>query len=226
MKTKLFILIVFITISGYAQTENYTPPDYKLIEKNSKDKNSQLNFELLFERYKNADSTMTIEDKRHLYYGYSFTDDYSPYGTAATEARQNLNILLQKKEADKSDLRKIIEYTDELLNDFPFSIKLKDIRIYCFRELGMAEEAEKEDFQTNVIIDAILSTGNGVEKETCMYVINVTNEYELISIFGFSYGGEQSLIEGRYDYLAIEENPYEIKGLYFDVSRSLNALKF
>ena len=87
-------------------------------------------------------------------------------------------------------------------------------------------DSKKEDFQTNAIIDAMLSTGNGVEKETCIYVINVTNEYELISIFGFSFGGEQSLIEGRYDYLAIEENPYEIEGLYFDVSRSLNALKF
>lgn len=226
MKNKLLLFVLFFVISGYAQTENYTPPDYDLIEKNSKDKNSKLNFELLFDRYRNADSTMTIEDKRHLYYGYSFTDDYSPYGTGSTEIRQKLNKLLQKKEGDKNDLKKIIEYTDELLNDFPFSIKLKDIRIYCFKELGMIEEAKKEDFQTNAIIDAMLSTGNGVEKETCIYVINVTNEYELISIFGFSFGGEQSLIDGRYDYLAIEENPYEIEGLYFDVSRSLNALKF
>ncbi|GGB73867.1 DUF4919 domain-containing protein [Flavobacterium suaedae] len=226
MKNILLFFVLLFTVSGYAQTENYTPPDYDLIEKNSTDKNSELNFELLFERYKNADSTMTIEDKRHLYYGYSFSHNYSPYGSGSTEVRQKLNKILQKQEADKEDLKKIIEYTDELLSDFPFSIKLKDIRIYCFRELGMIEEARKENFQTNAIIDAMLSTGNGVEKETSIYVINVTNEYELISIFGFSFGGEQSLIEGRYDYLAIEENPYEIEGLYFDVSRSLNALKF
>lgn len=226
MKNIYFIFTLLFTVIGYAQTENYTPPNYELIKKNSTDKNSKLNFEVLYERYTNADSTMTIEDKRYLYYGYSFTDYYSPYGTGSTEVRQKLNELLQKKEGDKNDLKKVIEYTDELLSDFPFSIRLKNIRIYCFRELDMIEEAKKEEFQANAIIDALLSTGNGVDKETCIYVINVTNEYDLIGVFGFSYGGEQSLIDGRYDYLTIDENPYEIEGLYFDVSRSLNGLKF
>ena len=68
-----------------------------------------------------------------------------------------------------------------------------------------------------------LSSGDGLTKETAYYVINTTDEYNLISILGFEFGGEQSLIE-HYDRLTLAENDYNIEAFYFDVSPCLNSL--
>ena len=42
---------------------------------------------------------------------------------------------------------------------------------------------------------------------------------------GYRFGGEQQLVEHRYDYLTLAENSYNIKGFYFDVSRLFESFK-
>ncbi len=81
----------------------------------------------------------------------------------------------------------------------------------------------KKKFQMNVIIDALLSSGDGLEKESAFYVTYISHEYDLIKILGFEFGGQQSLID-HYDYLKIEENPEDVGGFYFDISPCLNSM--
>ncbi|OIQ20112.1 MAG: hypothetical protein BM557_05420 [Flavobacterium sp. MedPE-SWcel] len=219
----LFFLLLFITQS-YSQIDDFKAPNYVLIEKNVNNKSTSLHFDNLFERYNEADSTMTIEEKRHLYYGYSFREEYSPY--SRSESEKKLRKLLQKESASEKDFLKIIEYTDDILKQYPFSLRIKEYRIYSFQELGKKAEIDKENIQASIIIDAILSSGNGTEKETCFYVINTINEYELLNLLGFEFGGKQALIDNKYDYLSLAENPYQLEGFYFNISRSLQALKF
>lgn len=224
MKKQILLLFLFLSGLTYGQTPEFTAPDYELIEKNVNTEKSPLNFDALFERYAKADTTMTLQEKRHLYYGYSFQEEYSPYSNSPAEKK--LRELLQKENADKSDLEKIITYTDTILAQYPFSLRMKEYRMYSFNELGKPLELEKEKAQASIIIDAILSTGDGTTEETCFYVITTENEYEIINLLGFSFGGSQSLIGGRYDYLTVAENPYELEGFYFDITRSLHSLKF
>lgn len=223
MKKYIYILAwVLLFAKGYSQADGFIPPDYKIIEKNTTDKDSPYFFDNLFERYIAADSTMTIEDKRHLYYGYSFQEEYSPYGRS--DAEKELRELLKKDDADKNDLQRLIKLTDEIQEQYPFSLRIKEYRIYCFNKLENAEAAKKEYLQAGIILDAIISTGDGTTKETCFYVINTMNEYELLDVLGYSFGGRQSLQDNRYDYLTLKENSYNLEGLYFDVSRCLNSL--
>lgn len=216
MKYFLSLLLIVITANAFCQSEEFSKPDYKLIEKNVGDKKSPYYFNTLFERYKKADSTMTVEDRRHLYYGYSFQDSYSPYGIP--NDYESLNEILMSQKTDSKTLEKLIKVSANVLRDYPFSIRVKEYRIYAFKQLGRLKEARAEEKQAAMIIDAILSTGDG-SKENSFYVISTTNEYELLDILGFKFGGEQSIVEGRYDYLTLEENPYELKGMYFEVSR-------
>lgn len=218
----LLQLLFFSTLC--AQMSDVLKPDYAGIEREIKDPESPYNFETLFEKYKSADSTLTIEDKRHLYYGYSFTKEYSPY--KRSEAEQKLNDLLQKDNANRKDLEKVLKYTEEILKIYPFSLRMKEYRIYCFKNLKRFKEAAAEEFQVSVIIDAILSSGDGTSKDRCFYIINTINEYELISLLGFEFGGRQTLIENRYDYLTLHDNSYSLDGLYFDVSRCIDTMKF
>lgn len=217
MKPLFSFFFLLFTAGAFCQTEEFSKPDFKLIEKNVSDKKSPLYYNTLFERYKKADSTMTIEEKRHLYYGYSFQKDYSPY--SISDSQEDLNRVLQKQEADKKTFEKLIKVSDKVLKDFPFSIRIKEYRIYAFKQLGKYKEARAEETQASIIIDAILSTGDGITQENSFYVINTTNEYEILDILGFRFGGEQQLIEHKYDYLTLAENSYQYKGFYFDVTR-------
>ena len=166
---------------------------------------------------------MTIEEKRHLYYGYSFQEAYSPY--SISDSQDDLNEILEKSEADKKAFEKLIKVSGKVLEDFPFSIRIKEFRMYAFKQLGKYKEAKAEEIQASIIIDAILSTGDGATQENSFFVINTSNEYEILDILGFRFGGEQQLIEHKYDYLTLAENSYNIKGFYFDVTRLFESFK-
>lgn len=224
MKILFPILFSLFTLPIFSQNQDFVKPDYALIEKNVKDKDSPYHFKKLFSRYTKADTTMTLQEKRHLYYGYSFQDEYEPYERATPH--KDLNEILAKEDLTKSDYEKILIHSANILKEYPFSVRMKEYRIFSYKELGMHKEAENETVQASMILDAILSTGDGTTKEKSFYVINTMNEYEIIYILGFEFDGQQELINHQYDYLTVSENSYNLKGLYFEVSRSLSTLKF
>ncbi len=78
-------------------------------------------------------------------------------------------------------------------------------------------EFTKRRVQMSMIINTLENSGDGLSKKTAYYVISIAHEYELITILGFDFGGQQSLIE-HYDYLKLSENDQQISGLYFYVS--------
>lgn len=223
MKPLFSLLLLLFWAGAFCQTEEFIKPDYKQIEKNVGDKKSPLYFSSLYERYKKADSTMTIEEKRHLYYGHSFQKNYSPY--SISDSQEELNEILRSQKTDKKTLEKLIKISNKVLEDFPFSIRIKEYRIYAFKELGKYKESRAEEIQASIIIDAILSTGDGETQEKSFFVIHTTNEYEILDILGFRFGGEQKLIEHQYDYLTLAENSYNLKGFYFDVTRLFESFK-
>lgn len=223
MKKHLLLFSLLFCAVAFSQTEEFSKPDYSQIEKNVGDKKSPLYFDTLMQRYQKADSTMTIEEKRHLYYGYSFQEAYSPY--SISDSQEDLNKILEKRETDKKAFEKLIKVSGKVLEDFPFSIRIKEFRMYAFKQLGKYKEAKAEEVQASIIIDAILSTGDGATQENSFFVINTSNEYEILDILGFRFGGEQQLIEHKYDYLTLAENSYNIKGFYFDVTRLFESFK-
>lgn len=223
MKHILTILFLTLFTGTPAQSQDFKKPDFALIEKNSTDKKSPLHYDKLFDRFNSADSTMTIEERRHLYYGYSFQDEYSPY--KHSEDQDELNEILQKGDTDNQTLEKLLKVTEKVLKTYPFSVRLREYRIFAFKELGRLKESSDEELRASMIIDAILSTGDGTTPETCFYVIYTANEYEIMDILGFEFGGSQKLTQDVQDYLTLAENSYNIEGLYFDVTRLFSSFE-
>ncbi len=220
---KKIILITFILIGHltYSQDWDFEKPDYKKIEKNIQMEKSNLFYKTLMNRFQQADSTMTLEEKRHLYYGYIFDENYSPYSRSSY--RDSLRVVVQKEEIDSLDLNKIIVFTNEMLLKNPFDLNAINYQLYSLEQLGNNESFEKRMIQLRIIVDALMSSGNGKSKKKAFYVIYTSHEYDLLNILGFQFGGSQSLIE-HYDYLTITENEAKLEGLYFDVSPCLNSL--
>jgi hypothetical protein len=79
-----------------------------------------------------------------------------------------------------------------------------------------------ESIKTGMLLDALLSTGDGVSIQTAYYVINTSHEYYLLSMYGLQFTS-QALIEGC-DYMQVSENEYGIEGIYFNVSACFRAL--
>lgn len=220
---KKIILITFILIGHltYSQDWDFEKPDYKKIEKNIQMEKSNLFYKTLMNRFQQADSTMTLEEKRHLYYGYIFDENYSPYSRSSY--RDSLRVVVQKEEIDSLDLKKIIDFTNEMLLKNPFDLNAINYQLYSLEQLGNNESFEKRMIQLRIIVDALMSSGNGKSKKEAFYVIYTSHEYDLLNILGFQFGGSQSLIE-HYDYLTITENEAKLEGLYFDVSPCLNSM--
>ena len=82
------------------------------------------------ERFKNGDSTMTIDEKRHLYYGYTFEDSYSPY--SRSKYGDSLREILKKSELNDKELNNMHKFTDSMLMEKPFNFDVMNYQLYVF----------------------------------------------------------------------------------------------
>lgn len=223
MKRMLLLIALLLSgIAGYTQELQTEKPDYKKIEKIIADNDSEFYYPKLMIRYKLADSTMTIEEKRHLYYGYTFQEGYAPYSRSDFE--EELRDILKKKKLRNNDYQDIVAFSDSILAENPFNLAILDNQLFAFEKLGDATRFNENIIRLNIVLDALLSSGDGLSKKSAFYVISTSHEYFLLNILGFSFGGSQSLQE-HYDFLALADNPDKIEGLYFDVSPCLASLK-
>ncbi len=223
-KKYLLTVLCFLTITSiFSQAEEKNPPNYKAIKKEVSDKNSAFYYPKLFDKFLKSDTTMTLREKRLLYYGFQYQSKYSPYG-GHSSYNDSLKTVFQKQNFTKEDFKKVITFSDSILSSNPFDLRSLNYQTYALQELGNKQDYLKKLNQMRTIIQAIFSSGNGLKKETAFYVIYVSHEYVLLDILGYKFGGQQQLID-HYDYLRLAENPENIKGMYFDVSASLNAMK-
>ena len=223
MYIKQLLILVFLLGSYLAFSQNIETekPDYKKIEKEIAKKKSEFFYPKLMKKYMNSDSTMTLEEKRYLYYGYSFQDTYSPYGHS--DFSDTLREVLQKEQHTDEELNRIIELSDSILVDNPFDLRVINYQLYALDKLEKKIEFDKKINQMRIVVDALLSSGDGLKKKTAFYVIYTSHEYDLLNILGYEFGGEQSLID-HFDYLKVAKNSQDIKGFYFDVSPCLNSM--
>jgi hypothetical protein len=221
MKTLILFTLLAFCLTGYAQDFVPEKPAYKKIEKKIKSKKSGFYYPELFQRYLNSDSTFTIEQKRHLYYGFAFQPNYAPYDISVIS--DSVRAIYDKTELADTDYIELLRYSDSLLADNPFNLRAMDTKLFVYDHLANEAEFMKNMIKMNSIYDAILSSGDGTTMEDAFYVIFTTHEYDLLRLLGLNFGGEQSLID-HYDYLKLQENEYGLKGLYFDVSPCLNHL--
>ena len=213
---KIFTFLAILLFIG-ANAQETVKPDYALIEKNIKDKNSPYFYSNLLERYNAADVSLTVEERRHLYYGFAVLD--KPVDEVAMKETENkLKEALHKQNPTLADLNDVVTYTGQLLEVYPFSITMMQYRVYCLKALNRYEEAAKVREQSDIIIDAMLSSGDGTTPENCIHVIDVKNEYELVGILGFEPQGEEYMISNKYNYVVINKNSYDLPGLFFDTT--------
>ena len=188
-------------------------PDYKRIE--------------LLRRFQATDTTLTLEQIRHFYYGTATRSDYDPYKMAKIDA---LREAFEKDTPSKEDWEKAALEIDKELETDPTNIRFHLYKhlIYCNLYGQDSEKASDAHNQVVMLLSAVTSTGDGSSKETAFHVISVADEYGIMDIFGLS-PTMQSLVEDKgqsYDVMELKENKYGLKSMYFNITVSSYALRF
>ena len=222
ISAKYILYIIFCTLlfgnTGSAQEIEMDIPNLKKIESSIRDFNSEMYYPRLMRRYINNDTTLTLNEFRHLYLGYSFQESYNPY--RISPHIEKLANLYARYEHSTTECDSIIKYATLAIDDFPFDLRQINMLIYAYKQKKMKDIAAIWEYKLKNIVNAILSTGNGEKPETAWYVIYTTHEYDVVNRMGFT-GAKYTLIEPTFDYLEVEKNPLNVKGYYFNVSRIL-----
>ena len=199
----------------------FVKPDYEEIKANIADKKSNLYYPKLWKRYQEGSGYMTLEEKRHLYYGYVFHKNYSPYISIFDS--EQAKAILSKEEPTQSEWKKLIALLDAALNVEPFQCRYLHYQSVAYNNLKEFDKATQIDWKRECIIDALSSTGDGLERESAIHVITVASEYDYL-YFNYLSMKEQSLISGGYDLLRLDSNERALEELWFDVNQPLNFL--
>ena len=196
----------YINICHNEQAQEDFPPDLKEMERFVK--KNRKGYDALVERFAAADTTLTDEEIRKVYYGYAFTESYSPYADYTTM----VNALMKEGKEDEA-----WSVADGLLEKNPVSL-------WLLRELFLMTEGEEADgYQRRYsrLMDGILSTGNGRSMDRAIHVITVDDEYEILNeVFGMQSFNGQALVgdsESSYDRMEFMNRYGDAVTLYFNV---------
>lgn len=214
---KQFSFLFLFLISGFffCQSKEYEAPNYKVIQKNIENKDSEYYYPKLMDKLKANDTLITNDQYKHLYFGYTFQKDYHPYKTSENEKK--LNSYFQKKDLKKSDYAEIIKISNAALNDFPLNLRVMNFLAYIYHLDGNEAMAKKVSHNFYGLFGAIFSSGDGRDCTTGFHVITVSHEYVVMNILQLEIASQS--LTGDCDYLALEKDKYKLPGVYFNITK-------
>ena len=219
MKKSSLLIVIFaaIALNINAQDEFFNAPNYTQIEVNVKEQSSSYYYPNLLKKYFDANSEMTLEEARHLYYGYVFQTNYVPTDTSSYNNK--LAKTLSRGSFTPSDYAEILEYSNALLLQDPFNLRALNAKLLVLAQQNDTEEYKKVAQQRSIVQNAIVSTGDGMTEKTAFYVIKVAHEYDILPFLGYTYGGEDKIIRGnKVNYLSLGDNRFGIERVYFNIT--------
>lgn len=226
MKKLWFIVFVVSSLFAFSQEDSnvveYEKPDYDLIKKNIVDKSSDFYYPTLYNRYISGDSGLNLEESRHIYYGYRYNKDYNPYARVDGKIANKISNLLKKESLTTKEKKSLVQLLEKAVEIELFNIRYMSYQRFFYKELGEMEKFAKVGAKIDVVVNSLLSSGRGLDKDNPIYVIYVYNEYDYLFIWGLN-STSQSLVF-PFDYLTLSENQYDLEALYFEVSPCLESL--
>ncbi len=218
MSRYFFLLSIsfFLAVQTFAQK-----PDYKKLENLILEDSKTKAYSLLMNRYKNNDSTLSLDELRTLYYGFIFTNEYKAYGSS--KFNDSLRVYYRKDSLTHADCMDMIRLENYVVEEFPFDIRHLNALGYCYSRTGQRKLSEFAYWKADAVVRTINSSGNGLKEKTAWHVIAVGHEYDLLDYYGFQFGGSQSLTKKTCDYLTVEKNKEGIEGFYFDVNQLMKS---
>lgn len=210
----LTLLILLLGLVQTAWAQEIEEPDYKLIRQSISNSRSPNYYPSLMRRYMENDTTLTLEQYRNLYYGYSFQEDYVPY-KGHKKQLLDARVRFTKSKGDGNLAPEMIRIAKASLEDNPFDIPAINIIAVSYLQIGDTVQYNVWDIKQKGILDAILSSGDGNEPSSAFHVIDIEHEYEVLNRLGLQIESD-SLVNDNIEYLKVKENAENERGFYFN----------
>jgi len=195
-------------------------PDMEKIRAEILDPDSKYYYPKLMAMYQQNETIMTLDQYRHLYLGMIFQEDYNPYRTVAQQENAKRLYYENGAEHTREDYDSIISYAELALADDPFDLTQMNYLIYALRGRGKNNRAAIWQYRLNHILEAIVSTGTGMDTENAWYVINPRHEYNIINFQNGIAEGQQ-YVEPYFDYIKIKPAAGKPDGYFFNIRHIL-----
>jgi hypothetical protein len=173
-------------------------------------------YKKLFDRFLNNDTTLSLNEYRIIYYGHAFTQNYRP--NSRHDSISVLNKYLNSR--NPIDFKKVLNYTQQILREFPFNIEQIFINGIAYNQLGQKDTSKLWFYKYDKLIKTIFSTGDGRSEKTAMIVTKITDEYSVINSLRLHFKGQELITKGNkaYDRMKVDQNDLGLDALYFDIS--------
>lgn len=170
----------------------------------------------LMEEFEDYDTTMTLEDYRHLYYGTMFREDYNPYRRSVYS--DILTPLTHKSTHSRAELDTLVKYTQLALLDTPFDLNQINFLIYALRAKGKYNLADIWQYRLNNLLKAIVSTGTGQDSAGAWYILYPRDEATIVNMGKGVSVLRPTFVEPYYDCLEVTDRQGKTKSFYFNIS--------
>ena len=180
--------------------------------------NNRLGYDALVTRFVNGDTTLTNDDIARVYYGYSFTENYSPYSFIKQDSPYypDSEVNMAFKNGNYS---KAIKKSRELLKSNPVSLDMLLILAVSSSSAKQDSLALNAKTRANQIVSMILDSGNGSEEKP-LKVICIPDEYFILkSCYKVKkFLGTRSPDRKCDKLIVVLEGEENSTGIYFDIS--------
>ena len=194
-------------------------PDMEQIKRDVTDPHSKYYYPRLMREYERNETIMTLQDYRHLYLGMVFQEDYNPYRKPNKNAE--MEKLYYQKSHTRAELDSMISYAELSLKDDPFDFEQINFLIFALQKRQKTNRAAIWQYRLNHLLEAILSTGTGVDTENAWYVINPHHEYNILN-FQNVVAEHQKYVEPYFDHISIKKTSDKSpEGYYFNIRYTL-----
>lgn len=222
MKRIILILLIMLSAVGIraqAPEKKFETVDYVEICKEVNNPQSKYYLPSLMERFQRFDTTMQSIDYFYLYYGYSCSDNYTPYDSSKyiDTMAVYMKTIKDKKELNK----KMMQILPIVINELPMQMKFYEYYAMAFMYNGDTLMMKRILKCVGGIYGAIISTGDGLSEMTSYKVIYVENEKELLRFLNFDVA-DVAFTGSGCDRITLKPNNFKVKELYFNVGRLLN----
>lgn len=213
-KKRIFIILFFgFSIYLYSQ-ENVKKLNFKRIKKEIKKRQSKFYYPSLVKKFSRG-IDMSLDEKRHLYYGYAFLKSYEPY--KITKYFKKINQLVTNNKWNTENLNRLLNFLNLELSNRPFDIKLLELKLFVFKRLHNIAQQNVIKKQINIIKDAIFSSGSGLKEKSPFSVIFINNEYDVLRFLNLKQA-QNFYVNKAKEYIKVLPNKRNIKGVYFDIN--------
>ena len=221
MMRKLLLLVLAASFGvARAQTADsiaVAAPDYERIAAEVADAASPYYYPKLMGRYEKGDTTLTLEDFRHLYYGYPEQPGYKPL-LSPPYADSLERAFGKKTRLEAPDYRRVVGFARNTLKEEPFSMRDLNVLAFAYQMLDEPEKARIQMFKIQGILDAIRSTGTGLREESPWYVIYMRDAEDVLNLIGARFT-KFIILTRSVEYAPVYNMPNKRnKGYYFDYS--------